>query len=99
MDSIFEGKPDVVKDKIGKCVSSKEVWDKMKSLYMDQEDKEENPSEKEASSNKLNEGHANYAIGELSKHFSFSISDYENDPCSLPDMSDSKRLEEVKHVK
>ena len=99
MDSIFEGLPNVVKHKVGRFVSAKEVWGKMKSIYMVREDQEENPSKKEVASNKLNEGQPNHAIWELYKYFSFSISDYENDPFSLPNMSNSKILEEAESVK
>ena len=33
MDSILDGLPDDVKEKIGECNSAKEVWDKIKDLY------------------------------------------------------------------
>lgn len=37
MDVIMEGLVGSVKDKVGKCTSSIDLWDKMKSLYMIQE--------------------------------------------------------------
>ena len=33
MDSILDGLPDDVKEKIGECNSTKELWDKIKDLY------------------------------------------------------------------
>jgi hypothetical protein len=33
MDSILEGLPDLVKDKVGQCSSTKELWDKLHNLY------------------------------------------------------------------
>jgi hypothetical protein len=33
MDFIMEGLPDSVKDKVGKCLSTKELWDKLHNLY------------------------------------------------------------------
>jgi hypothetical protein len=36
MDTILEGLPDDVLEKIGHCVSSKELWDKIKDLYSDE---------------------------------------------------------------
>ena len=33
MASILDGLPDDVKEKIGECNSSKELWDKIKYLY------------------------------------------------------------------
>ena len=40
MNTILEGLPDDVIEKVGQCVSSKELWDKIKDLYSD-----ENPNE------------------------------------------------------
>ena len=40
INTILEGLLDHVKEKIGQCVSSKELWDKIKDLYSD-----ENPNE------------------------------------------------------
>ena len=34
MYAIMEGLSNVVKYKFGKCISAKELWDKLKSLYM-----------------------------------------------------------------
>ena len=36
MNKILEGLPDDVIEKIGQCVSSKELWDKIKDLYSDE---------------------------------------------------------------
>jgi hypothetical protein len=33
MDFILEGLPDSVKDKVGKCSSAKELWDKLHNIY------------------------------------------------------------------
>jgi hypothetical protein len=33
MDFILEGLPNSVKDKVGQCSSSKELWDKLHNLY------------------------------------------------------------------
>jgi hypothetical protein len=33
MDFILEGLPDSVKDKVGKCSSTKELWDKIHNIY------------------------------------------------------------------
>jgi CO dehydrogenase/acetyl-CoA synthase beta subunit len=33
MDFILEGLPDSVKDKVGQCSSTKELWDKLHNLY------------------------------------------------------------------
>jgi hypothetical protein len=33
MDFIMEGLPDSVKDKVGKCSSAKELWDKLHNIY------------------------------------------------------------------
>jgi hypothetical protein len=33
MDLILEGFPDWVKEKVGKCSSNKELWDKIHNLY------------------------------------------------------------------
>jgi hypothetical protein len=33
MDFILEGFPDSVKDKVGKCSSAKELWDKLHNIY------------------------------------------------------------------
>ena len=32
-ENILDGLPDHVKIRVGKCVSSKEIWDKLKNLY------------------------------------------------------------------
>jgi hypothetical protein len=40
MNTILEGLPDDVIEKIGQCVCSKELWDKIKDLYSD-----DNPNE------------------------------------------------------
>lgn len=87
---------DVIKESERKSSFKNEPSDEK---YMVQEDQEGNPLEKESSSNKSNEVHLDHAIGEPCKYFSFSVSDYKNDPCSLPDMSDSERLEEDESVK
>ena len=36
MDTILDGLPDDVKENIGECNSSKELWDKIKDLYSDE---------------------------------------------------------------
>jgi CO dehydrogenase/acetyl-CoA synthase beta subunit len=33
MDFIMEGLPDSVKDKVGKCSSTKEIWNKLHNIY------------------------------------------------------------------
>jgi hypothetical protein len=33
IDLIFEGLYDSVKDKVGKCSSTKEIWDKIHNIY------------------------------------------------------------------
>jgi hypothetical protein len=33
MDFIMEGLPDSIKDKVGKCLSSKELWDKLHTIF------------------------------------------------------------------
>jgi hypothetical protein len=33
MDFILEGLPDSVKEKVGKCSSSKELWEKIQNIY------------------------------------------------------------------
>jgi hypothetical protein len=33
MDFIWEGLPDLVREKVGKCSSAKELWDKLHNLY------------------------------------------------------------------
>jgi len=33
MDFILEGLYDLVKDKVGKCSSTKEIWDKLHDIY------------------------------------------------------------------
>jgi len=33
MDFIWEGFPDPVREKVGKCSSTKELWDKLHNLY------------------------------------------------------------------
>jgi hypothetical protein len=33
MDFILEGLPDSVKDKVGKCLSAKELWENLQSIY------------------------------------------------------------------
>ena len=45
MDTTLEGLPDDVIEKIGQCVSSKELWDKIKDLYSDENPNEEYQSE------------------------------------------------------
>ena len=34
---ILDGLPDPVKERVGKCISAKELWDKLKDLYPDEE--------------------------------------------------------------
>ena len=36
MNTILDGLPDDVKEKIGECNSAKELWDKIKYLYSDE---------------------------------------------------------------
>jgi hypothetical protein len=36
MDFIMEGLPDLVKEKVGKCSSAKEIWDKLHNLYSEE---------------------------------------------------------------
>jgi hypothetical protein len=36
MDFILEGLPDSVKEKVGKCSSTKELWDKLHNLYFEE---------------------------------------------------------------
>jgi hypothetical protein len=33
MDFIWEGLPDSVREKVGKCSSTKEIWDKLHDIY------------------------------------------------------------------
>jgi hypothetical protein len=33
MDFIWEGLPDPVREKVGKCSSTKEIWDKLHDIY------------------------------------------------------------------
>jgi hypothetical protein len=33
MDFIWEGLPDLVREKVGKCSSTKELWDKLHNIY------------------------------------------------------------------
>jgi hypothetical protein len=33
MDFIWEGLPDLVREKVGKCSSAKEIWDKLHDIY------------------------------------------------------------------
>jgi hypothetical protein len=35
MDFIWEGLPDPVREKFGKCSSTKELWDKLHNLYFE----------------------------------------------------------------
>ena len=36
MDFILEGLPDSVKEKVGKCLSTKEIWDKLHDTYFEE---------------------------------------------------------------
>jgi len=36
MDYTLEGLTDLVKEKVGKCLSTKEVWDKLHDLYFEE---------------------------------------------------------------
>jgi hypothetical protein len=36
MDFILEGLPDSVKEKVGKCSSAKELWDKLHNIYFEE---------------------------------------------------------------
>ena len=41
MDFIMEGVPDSVKNKVGQCASTKEIWDNLQDIYA-REGKKEN---------------------------------------------------------
>jgi hypothetical protein len=45
MDFILEGLPDSVKDKVGKCSSAKELWDKLHNIYFSPITESENAKE------------------------------------------------------
>jgi hypothetical protein len=45
MNTILDGLPDDVKEKIGECNSAKELWDKIKDLYSDEKSNEAYQSE------------------------------------------------------
>jgi hypothetical protein len=47
MDFILEGLPDSVKEKVGKCLSAKELWDKLHDLYFEESPITEPESDKE----------------------------------------------------
>jgi hypothetical protein len=36
MDFIWEGLPDPVREKVGKCSSTKELWDKLHNIYFEE---------------------------------------------------------------
>jgi hypothetical protein len=41
IDTILDGLTDSVKSKVGSCVSSKELWDKLQDLYVREDAEEE----------------------------------------------------------
>ena len=45
MDFILEGLYDSIKDKVGKCSSTKEIWDKLDNIYSSPITKSENSKE------------------------------------------------------
>jgi hypothetical protein len=45
MDFIWEGLPDPVREKVGKCSSAKEIWDKLHDIYFSPITKSENTKE------------------------------------------------------
>ena len=47
MDIILEGLPNLVKEKVGKCLSAKELWDKLHDLYFQESPNTELESAKE----------------------------------------------------
>jgi hypothetical protein len=51
IDTILYGLTDSVKSKVGSCASSKEIWDKIKDLYVREDAKEEDEEEVEANYN------------------------------------------------
>jgi hypothetical protein len=36
MDFIWEGLPDSIREKVGKCSSAKELWDKLHNIYFEE---------------------------------------------------------------
>jgi hypothetical protein len=50
MDFILEGLPDSVKEKVGKCLSAKELWDTLHDLYFEESPIIEPESDKEDAS-------------------------------------------------
>jgi hypothetical protein len=100
MDSILEGLPESMKRKSGKCTSAKELWDKLKELYigekviktneeLDERDKSNSSNENENNVEDvllMNESFEN-------KKESFSIKkevDYEEDEDNKKEESDAE---------